>query len=527
MSYTTTASWAGNPFFQPFIGMSLIDGTFGEYAVWDTFNPSFSIPAGAGSGTANWTDFELYTFLPDDYYLIGEIGTFEYLNGSSITFEMNVIPIDMPILEINQSVELNLAGPPTSNIEFIGIRAPQMYTYNLYFDNHIGANWSLECRDVFAGFLPPYYDYYEDPSSYTLLDVRLENGFAMSMPALASSPATSILGNQYTEIRQFAGSSVTYLNGTANLASLPSGVYQSISDVFYIMVIASSIGTPTPEFNVTFNFEAYDIPVIATGTDTFPVNQTIGPFYKAYALPIISGFEYDLTAWASDYNTSGVASIFVAPVTQFYLDWQWSGFYTLYQTTPPGGIPIQITNINETAGLKFIAVRTTTIYLGIMGVSMGGPPPSDTTEVTFNVTTTLPVPYAMGSVVTESLSGMEWKTYSVNLAAGTSYRLSLSLDASGSYALCSVFNEFGYTPFDAMLYTLWVETATDYLNSTITYQAIASGPVTIVLVADGTASFSLVAVGEAPGSFVLGLMVGIIFLVSGVIIVYVVMRRRY
>ncbi|MFX1582407.1 MAG: hypothetical protein ACFFCJ_09310, partial [Promethearchaeota archaeon] len=336
MTYTTTTSWGGDPFFEPFTGLSLIDGTFGEYFVWEHLNPSFSIPGGAGSGTANWTDNELYSFLPDDYYLIGEVGIFEYLNSSEITFEMNISPIDMPILDANQSTDLSLVGPPTSSIAFVGIRAPQMYTYNLYFDNHVGANWSLECRDVFAGLLPPYYDYYEDASSYTLLDVRLENSFAMALPALASSPAISILGNQYIEMHQFAGSSVTYLNGSVTLASLPSGVYQSISDVFYIMVIASSVGTPTPEFNVTLNFEAYDIPVFTSGTDTFSVNQTIGPFYKAYALPVTSGFEYDLKALASDYNSSGVASIFVAPVPQFYLDWQWTGYYTLYQTTPPG-----------------------------------------------------------------------------------------------------------------------------------------------------------------------------------------------
>jgi hypothetical protein len=528
INYVTTASWGGNPFFQPFIGIELIDGTYGENAVWDNFNPVYNIPSGAGSGTANWTDVALYTQLPDDYYLLGEVGAFEFLNGSSITFEMTIVPVDMTILDINQSIDLSFEDTPSGSVAYVGIRAPQMYTYGLYFDNHVGANWSLDCRDVFTGFLPPTYAYTEDASSYTLVETRLEDAFVFSMPMMASTPTTSIIGNQYIEMYQCGGTGVNYVNGSAIMASMSSGAYQNIIDTFYIQIVGSSFGgVQTSEFNVTFHFEAYQIPVLPLVTTSFSVNQTIGPFYQAYALPVISGHEYDLSVWASDYNTSGVAGIFMAPVPQIYLDWQWAGMVPLYQTTPSGGMPMQVININETAGLRFIAVRTTTLYVGMVGTSMSGPPPSDTTEVTFNVTVSLPTPYALGSVVTESLDDMDWAIYSTTVTAGTSYRLSLSLDASGNYVLGSVFDGLGYTPFDAMMYTLWSEVYTDYLNSSITYQALTSGPVTIILIGDGDVSFSLVAVGEAPGSFVLGLIIGLIFMIAGVIIVYVVMRRRY
>ena len=186
-----------------------------------------------------------------------------------------------------------------------------------------------------------------------------------------------------------------------------------------------------------------------------------------------------------------------------------------------------MTNVNDTAGLKFVAVRTTTLFVGMVGSAMGGPTPSDTTEVTFNVTSSIPSFYALGSVVTESLEEMEWHVYTVTVAAGTSYRLSLSLDPTGNYGLCSLFDGLGYTPFDATMFSLWVEVDSSYLNSSITYQAITSGLVTIVIVGQGTVSFNLVPVGEAPGSFMLGLIVGIIFMIAGVIIVYVIMRRRY
>ena len=528
IDYATTGSWGGNPTFQPFIGIELIDGTYGEYAIWDSFNPFYNIPGGAGSGTANWTHVELYSQLPDDYYLLGEVGAFEFLNGSSITFEMTIVPIDMTILEINQSIDLSFENTPSGSIAYVGIRAPQMYTYGLHFDNHIGANWSLECRDVFTGFLPPTYSYSEDASSYTLVETRLEDAFVFSMPMMAPWPYSSILGNQYLDVYQCGGTGVSYVNGSATMASLSSGAYQNVFDTFYIQIIGSSFGGPqTPEFNVTFNFEAYQIPILPSVATSFSVNQTIGPFYQAYAFPVISGFEYDLSVWASDYNTSGVAGLFMAPVPQFYLDWQWTGMVTLYQTTPSGMMPMQVVNVNDTAGLKFVAVRTTTLYVGIVGTSMSGPPPGDTTEVTFNATVTLPAPYALGSVVTESLDDMEWAVYSTTVTAGASYRLSLSLDGTGNYVVCSVFDGLGYTPFDAALYTLWLEVYTNYLNSSITYQALTSGPVTIVLVGDGEVSFSLVVVGEAPGSFVLGLIIGLIFMIAGVIIVYVIMRRRF
>ncbi len=528
MDYTTTGSWGGNLNFQPFMDVDFLDRTYGSLLPIDTYNPSFAIPAGAGSGNANWTYWELYKLAPDDYYLFGQIGTFEYLNSSSVSLQMNIEPLGMSMLEINQTINLSFDSTPTGSLAYVGIHAPQMYTYELYFDNHIGANWSVDCVDVDTGWLPPTYAYYEDASSYTIFENRLENSFVFSIPMMDPTPTSSILGNEYLEAYVFGGTNVAYINGSATGATFAPGGYQNTFDTFYIQIIASPFGgTPTSEFNITFNFEAYNVANLLPSGATFAINQTIGPFYQAFALPVISGFEYDLTVWASDYNNSGVVGIFLAPVSQFYLDWQWMGWVPLYQTTPPGLIPMQVTNVNETAGLKFIAVRTTTLFFGLMGVSMSGPPPSDTTEVTANITESAPPFYALGTVVTETIQDTDLTVYSVSIVAGTSYRLSLSLNVGGSYALCSVFDGFGYTPFDASLFTLYLETSSSYLNSSITYQALTSGPVTIFLIGRGTVSFSLTPIGEAPGSFVLGLMIGLIFMIVGVIIVYVVMRRRF
>lgn len=527
MDYTTTASWGGNPFFQPFMGISLIDSTYGANAPQATYHPSFAIPGGAGSSTANWTYSGLYKLLPENYYLFGEIGGFEFLNGSSISLEMTIDPVVQSILEINQSIELSFDSTLTTNVAYVGIHAPQMYTYGLYFDDRIGANWSIECYDIDTGWMPPSFGYYNDASSYTQIEDRFENGFSFCQPMMGSTPTSSLTGEEYFEMYMLGGTDVYYINDSAQMAIVGSNWYQNAIDTFYLQIVANPFsGIPTAVFNITLNFEAYPIPTLESIT-TFAVNQTIGPFYKAFALPVISGLEYDITAWASDYNSSGVAGIFMAPVPNFYLDWQWSGYVPLYQTTPSGGVPFQVTNINDTAGIKFIAARTTTLYLGVMGISMSGPPPSDTTEITVNSTATIPTSYALGTVVTENLQDMEMKTYSVNLAAGTSYRLSMSLDATGNYALCSVFDSLGYTPFDATLYTLWLEVYSGYLNASFNYQALTSGPVTIVLIADGIVHFSLLAIGEAPGSFVLGLMIGLIFMIAGVIIVYAIMRRRF
>jgi hypothetical protein len=341
------------------------------------------------------------------------------------------------------------------------------------------------------------------------------------------APQSTLTGEEYLEIFGFGGTSSTYVNDTISTASFTPNFYQNFLDTFYLYITASPyIGTPTPEFNITLNFEAYEVPLFEP-SNTFAVNQTVGPFYKAFALPVISGQEYEINAWASDYNTSGVAGLFIAPSPQFYLDWQWTSFPGIYETTPEGMIPIQVTNVNDTAGVRFVAVQTTTLYIGVMSQSMSGPPPSDTEEITVTMQETPPAPYALGLTVTEDLTDTKFQSYSVSVAAGTSYRLSLSLDAGGNYAFCSVFNGLGFTPFDATVITLWVQADSGFLNTSITYQAIFSGPVTIILLSDGTASFALVPVGEAPGSFMLGLMIGIIFMIAGVIIVYVLMRRRF
>lgn len=527
LDYTTTAGWLGDSFFQPFTKLELMDGIYGENLLIDFYNPWFDIPAGAGSGTANWSEWNHYRFPAEDYYFFGNIGGFEFLNGSQVTMQMAITPVSMPMLAINQTAELSFNSSLPSNVAYVGITAHQGYRYSLYFDNPIGANWSVECYDVYGWWLPPSYFHYQDSTSYSIVEDRFENCFVYAIPMMGSTPTPSLTGEDYYELYSFGGTDVVYVNDTATGASMASNGYQNTIETFYIQVFANPFGgIPTTEFNITLNFEAYAIPLLDTSGTTVAVNQTIGPFYQAFALPVVSGFEYEITAWASDYNMSGVAGVFIAPAPQGYLDWQWSGYYPLFLTTPTSGIPFQVTNVNDTATIRFIAVRHTTLYVGVVGMSMTGPPPSDTTEMTVNITTTAPEPYAMGTVMTETLQNMEFKTYSVNLVAGTTYRLSFSLDASGNYALLSFFDGNGYTPFALSIFTLWAEVASDFLNYTNTYTALATGPMTIVLVADGTAHFSLLAVGEAPGSFVLGLIIGLIFMVTAVIIVFVVMRRR-
>ena len=257
------------------------------------------------------------------------------------------------------------------------------------------------------------------------------------------------------------------------------------------------------------------------------MNHTIGPIYKSFQIPVISGHIYEISAWASDYNASGGVSLFNPPVPASYEDWQWSGFFVpLYENSPVSSSPYDASATNETAMMRFVAVRSTTIYIGAIGDDMSGPA-SDTTEVTVNVTVTAPIPYALGTVATVTLNGIDFKTYTFSIMAGASYQMSLSLDATGNYGLISVFNGFGHVPFQTSAYDLWGEVSTSYLNMTRTYSAIVSGVVTVVLLAQGTVHFAFNAVGEAPGSFVLGLIIGLIFMIMSIIIVYVIMRRRY
>jgi hypothetical protein len=299
-------------------------------------------------------------------------------------------------------------------------------------------------------------------------------------------------------------------------------------DTYFVRVDATPFATPTATFNITLRLQARTIhTIVPTVPEVFTVNQTIGPLYRSFQLPVISGHVYEVSAWASDYDSSGGVSLFNTPQPAGYEDWQWGGFYVpLYQNTPASGSPFDASATNETATMRFVAVRSTTLYLGAIGDDMSGPP-GDTTEVTVNVSVTAPALYALGTVVTETFSDMDFKTYSFSIMAGATYQMSLSLDPTGNYAVMSVFNVYGHFPFIASFFDLWGEVSTGYLNMTRTYSALVSGIVTIVLLGEGTVHFAFNAIGEAPGSFALGLIIGLIFMIMAIIIVYVVMRRRY
>jgi hypothetical protein len=183
-------------------------------------------------------------------------------------------------------------------------------------------------------------------------------------------------------------------------------------------------------------------------------------------------------------------------------------------------------NVNDTATIRFVPVRSGFQYIIVFGADMIGPP-GDSTEVTVNATVTPPNPYSLGTVMSNSFTEWTFEIYSVSIMAGASYRLSLSLDITGDQAYWSAFNEMGFFPFAITASDLWGMVSMSTLDLTRTYTAVVSGVISIVVYGLGPVEFSFVQVGEAPGSFVLGLVIGLIFMIAGVIIVYVVMRRRY
>ncbi|MDO8055876.1 MAG: hypothetical protein Q6361_03365, partial [Candidatus Hermodarchaeota archaeon] len=529
LDYATTGGWAGNPTFQPFSKLSLLTRTYGEYNPVDSYNPGFNIPSGAGTGTANWTSWQLFPLITDTYYLFGYIDDYEFLNGSQVTIQLELTPVVDETIASDESVTLHFDSSSGVNIAYLGLTASLGFKYNIYYDSHVGANWTVQTFDPFGGWLPVFYSYYEDPTSYTIVEDRFERAFSLIQPGMMGPPTPSpgVLGDEYIEVYNLAGSDVTYVNDSAVAFSMHSGL-MSLFNTYFVRVEAIPGGTPTATFDITLHLEASNMPTIVPAVpEVFAVNHTIGPIYKIFQLPVISGHIYEISAWSSDYTAYGGVGLFNAPTPAGYEDWQWNGFFVnLYQNLPVSSSPYEASATNETATMRFVAVRSTTLYIGAIGNDMSGPP-GDTIEVTVNVTVTAPIPYALGTVATATMSDMDFKTYSFSIMVGASYQMSLSLDATGNYGLLSVFNGFGHVPFQTSPYDLWGEVSSSYLNMTRTYSAIVSGVVTFVLFAQGTVHFAFNAVAEAPGSFALGLIIGLIFMIMAIIIVYVVMRRRY
>lgn len=533
LPYDTTTSWVGDLNFEPFAKLELFDITHGEEpGLFYSFTPTMNVPAGSGTGTANWTQFLLLKLAPDDYYLLGNTFDFLFLNGSYVDVNINIQRVTMPTLLMNESITLRFDSSLLLNKAYVAITAPQGFEYSMYYDNPIGANWSVQTYDVDTSWIPVTYFHYEDASGSNIVEDRFENCFTWAGSAfIAMAPGPSLTGDSWMEYYAFDGTDVIYNNGTAVAAAMVGAGLESFNDTFLMVIEAFPWGgTPTSIYNITLNFIGELLPTFAESGNVIPVNTTIGPMYQIFTLPVASGWEYEITGWASAYTSAGGVSLFVAPGPEFYLDWQWFGSYGLYEplvfTDPISVMPLMTSNVNDSATIRFVPVRSGIQYIIVFGADMMGPP-GDSTEVSVNVTVTPPTPYTLGAVMPHSFTEWTFEIYSVSVMAGTSYRLSLSLNITGDQAYWSAFNEMGYTPFAITASDLWGMVTMDTLDLTRTYTSLVSGVITIVVYGLGPVEFSLVPVGEAPGSFILGLVIGLIFMAAGIIIVYVVMRRRY
>ncbi|MFX0079316.1 MAG: hypothetical protein ACFE8O_08760 [Candidatus Hermodarchaeota archaeon] len=533
LPYDTTAGWGGDPFFQPFDKLQLFDITHGEEpGLFYSFTPQMDVPAGPGTGTANWTQFRSLKLAPDDYYLLGNTFDFLFLNGSYIDVNIDIQRVTMPTFLMNESITLSFDSSLPVNQAYVAITALQGFEYSMYYDNPVGANWSVQTYDVDTSWIPVTYFHYEDASGSNIVEDRFENCFTWAGSAfIVMAPDPSLTGDSWMESYSFSGSDVIYNNGTAVAASMGVSGLEGFTDTFFMIIEATPwSGTPTAIYNITLNFIGELLPTLAESGNVIPVNTTIGPMYQIFALPVTSGWEYEITGWSSAYTSAGGVSLFVAPGPDFYLDWQWFGSYGLYEplvfTDPISFMPLMTANVNDSATIRFVPVRSGIQYVIVFGADMIGPP-GDSTEVSVNTTVTPPTPYTLGAVMSHSFTEWAYEIYSVSIMAGASYRLSLSLDLTGDQAYWSAFNAMGFFPFAITASDLWGMVSMSTLDLTRTYTALVSGAISIVVYGLGPIEFSLVPVGEAPGSFILGLVIGLIFMVAGVIIVYVVMRRRY
>jgi hypothetical protein len=259
-------------------------------------------------------------------------------------------------------------------------------------------------------------------------------------------------------------------------------------------------------------------------------NTTVGPFYHCFTLPQASGAIYSVSATPDEYNTSGTIGLEDFLQSESYRDWQFISFFgpPLGFSDPPSGIGYSL-NTNDTAMLKYVAVRDSVNYMWVLGPGMVG---GDMTSANVSLTITPVTPYALATVATATVEPEEFATYSFNVVAGTTYALTIELIPGGDTVFGYFMTTTGDNPFIiGHLFSSLIGVSTSLPFSMIyqeTFTARFTGRISFALVGEGTVNV-IIGVAEAPLSpLMIGAFIGVavIMLIVGVLVGYLIWKRR-
>jgi hypothetical protein len=530
LNWSTTAGWGGDGSFTPLDGVSLIDLNHGQNMPYEAWTPVYSIPAGPEDNSSTWGPIIEHHVLPGGvYYVIGLSETFDFLNNSVTTFTLNYDYI--PTTPILPGVPLRLQFNTTPNVydAWISVTIPEGHYFDAYFTDPSGFNWTVVTYDAWAGgFTSPYFETYEDPVHSYTDEYTLERGYATVQGG--GFPMLSVQGNPYFEMWYATATMTFYTNDSITGATPPGGPgIMSRFNTFYMYVEAYPASISSTTFNITGNLELTPFPMLTPAGLTVDFNSTIGPYYHCFSIPQSSGGVYEVSAIATDYNTSGVVGIQDYLQPEFYRDWQYFSMMgpALGYEDPDAGTGYSI-NTNDTAMLKYVSTRDILNFMWVHGPGMVG---GDMTEANVSLSSSPPAPYLVGTVVTFDLEPNEFTSITFDVTAGTTYALTLELMPNGEMAWGYFMNAFGDNPFVVgSLFSAMIAASISFPFSMVyegTFTAKYTGRISFVLVGEGTVNLVIGPAGPPLSPMMIAAIIGVavIMLIVGFFVGYLFWKR--
>lgn len=507
--YSTTAGSSGVSDFYVFETLALFDLVYGAYLGYSQWTPTCNIPAGPAVGIATWIERKTIPLPAGDYHLVGKSNPFLFLNGTYVELTVYVEQVSTLALGANESLTLAFDASAPVNDVYVAVTVPGSSLIDFYLNNPEGGNWSIASYDALNAFLtPPTYDYYVDPTFNVTVETHYQYAVSLNQPVSTFNPCSGLLGERYFEPYMFQGTEVLYLDGVPQWATFPvMGGPMNFWNTFFLVVQGTPgfIGPPSATFNISLNLDSTPLTQLTPATDlVVPINQTIGPFYHGFLLPVESGVTYDIRL-TPNYTANGAVMLQLLSASgQFYHDWGFGSGWPLYKAVGISGIMapgvIAAFNVNDTAALRFIAVRNATLLVVAMGTHpMLGP--SDTNELKVSISATEPTDYTIGSDydVTTTTTEYDFTGFNVPVIAGYRYQISLTIDYGSMFAAGIFFDDDGHTPFDIGMHGLWaIVDHRTVMTFTGTYMASQTGIVTFALIHEGTARFSITLIDDQP-----------------------------
>jgi len=359
LDYNTTSSR-----FEDLAYPSLIyDVTHGTYRTWQHIRLDEWIPS--GTGTVSGSETYIFPLVPQRYIWYLHVANFTQWGGTFIKVDVSLTKINAQVITSGSPGSFTVTSDNSVSWAFLEVNPLTLYSLEL--NRVTGYNWSI--NSDFGLKL----QYQRNDSTTSIHKTSLHEFHAYQVNP---TPLASISGIPPSHTSWRARLLHT-VDGTAISASYDSGIIYHPTGRIPVMFT----GTPLPgssssfEFSLSITEEAH-IPILTPSSssssnrqtrrflhdDEVPINTTIGPFYYLYRVMVRSGYQYQVTATASEYDRLGYSQVSLLPPSDYE---NWLSPYSILVSPWSEGSYIAL---NGTAGIEFVSPVTGEVFVIVYGV---------------------------------------------------------------------------------------------------------------------------------------------------------------